>query len=619
MAITRGWIAVRPIAFAAIVLAIAVVLIRALPPIDPTDRLMRYVLEVATIGAVAVGGAASWWALRSDRTWDADLWPALIGGVAAISLLGLLRGTPFSLNGLQFDQSFRTESITRFANTFQLVDFVYKGEPAFYAPAFFWVLGRAADLLAIEPWRILKPATIATTMAIPVISYLLWRRHLPARSAALVSAVPLLVQNAYEPYAWLVLVSIVPWWLEVVQGPSRPGARPWSPQVLGLIGGALFLTYYLFFFVALLAVVLHLVVVHASRSANVRGLDRRAVRRAVIGVGVFALTTAVFWLPLGLSILAAGHGTTEANRYFPPGGGEALLPFLEATPVGLICLVGLGYLIATARHDQVSRGLLTFLVAVGAWFVLGLGAALLDHPLVTFRSAPFLGLILMIAGVIAAIRIAARIASQMAAARTGARYRPEHNAIAGMLAILFLYLAGHSFLVAMATSGSFIVTAWAERLPNGQPQRYGAPPANPGYISEHRLEAVIQAGYHGAGPPVLLSTRDDLMDLTTAYGFVPTRFYYSHPAGKFTMRMDFLRSAATLSAREFARATAQNPFDRIDAFVLRAAGPDLVFDYYDDNFPHGSRAATAVFARTLFDPADFVITDLGQYVVAVRR
>jgi hypothetical protein len=119
---------------------------------------------------------------------------------------------------------------------------------------------------------------------------------------------------------------------------------------------------------------------------------------------------------------------------------------------------------------------------------------------------------------------------------------------------------------------------------------------------------------------VIVSTRADVLALNPYYGFVQWQVYYAHPASQFRARIAFLRAqAAADSPEEFARLTAGNPFEPIDAFVLEDAGDTVEFRFRDDNFPYGAKLGLIAFPRSLFAPEAFDLVDLGDVVVAVRR
>jgi galactan 5-O-arabinofuranosyltransferase len=601
----RAALACRPVAIAVAVFGVVVAVVAIAPEGSPFAPTFRYGLEVMSIGVVAVGAALTWWAWRRGRTWDADVMPGLFGGVAALSLLGMLRGTPWGPNGLLGDPSFRTETVTRFAHTWSFADFTYHGLPAFYAPAYFWVLGRVADLADIEPWRMVKYGNVVATMFVPLVCYLMWRRLVPPRVAALIAAVPLVVENFYEPYSWLVLVAIVPWWFEAVHGLTRPGLRQRNPVMLGLVGAVLFMTYYYFFFVAAIALVIFLVVERLLGQ-----LDRARLARVAVVLVVAAAGSAVYWLPLGLSILRASAAESLANRWFFPGANQTRFPFLEVSVEGVVALVGLGFLVLTARKEPLSRALAVFLAAAYAWYVVGMPAAALDKPLLTFRGAPLVPLILLYAGVLGLVRLA-----QLARDR----FDPaQATKLAALAAVVLVFSAAHGFTVKVATN-SYITAAHEMPYPDGHLPRYhpaGAAASSP----VTAVQDAIDARYAGSGQPVVLTERYDLLALNPYYGFVQWHAYYSHPAGEFHARIAFLKQLATAgSAVDFADRSADNRFDRIDAFVLKDEGQQLTFNYRDDNFPNGSRPGAVRFPVGLISAEYFDIVRVDGWLVAVRR
>jgi galactan 5-O-arabinofuranosyltransferase len=89
----------------------------------------------------------------------------------------------------------------------------------------------------------------------------------------------------------------------------------------------------------------------------------------------------------------------------------------------------------------------------------------------------------------------------------------------------------------------------------------------------------------------VFSDRTDLYAFYAYYGFVESDFSYSHPTAEFENRLAFLRTLANASPSEFA----------------------------DLNWPYGSAQTRLTFARDVLDPAYFDMTQMGEYVVAVRR
>jgi hypothetical protein len=334
------------------------------------------------------------------------------------------------------------------------------------------------------------------------------------------------------------------------------------------------------------------------------------LRRVAVTFGTIVIATAFYWLPLAISIAGADHPASQANRWFSDPGALPQLPFLDPTPTGLLALIGLAYLVLTARADVLSRALLIFLAGGFAWYLLGWPAAALGAPLLTFRGGPIIELILLTAGVLGLVRMA-----QIAAARVDAT---QVRLVASLAAILLVLYAGRSFMLTARLDPTMAV-ARSEPLPDGTIPRYGMA-ATKGFVSERTVQQAIESRYSGPGHPVVLSTRPDLLAVSPYYGFVQWQVYYSHPAAEFEDRIAFLRQlAASATSQDLARRAADNAFDKIDAFVLQAHGPNLSFDFRDDNFPSGTKGGTVTFARSLFDSPAFDVVDLGSFVVVVRH
>jgi galactan 5-O-arabinofuranosyltransferase len=436
------------------------------------------------------------------------------------------------------------------------------------------------------------------------------------------------LQNYYQPYAWLVLFAIVPWWLEAVHGIRRAGRPPGHPVLLGAVGALLFLTYYYFFFIAAIALVLHLAVERLRRRWN-----GRQVARAAVTLAVAAVLSAVYWLPLAASVLAADQPRSLANRWFGASHLALPLPTDGDAVVTVVALLGLAYLGWSARSDALSRGLLVLLAAAFGWYVLGAAAAALDAPLLSFRGRPLVLLILLTAGVLGLVRLArlARAtAGRYAAGRTAAggvpgdaaaRFRTgaaDAQRAAWLVAALLLVYAGQEFVTSVRDD-PLVTQAHSAALPDGSlPPHHAEDTAAP-RLAAAELRAMVDA-MAPVDNPVLLSDRVDLLVFYPYDAFLQWNAHYAHPAAEFPGRVAVLESlAAAPDPDAFATAVRDNPYGPIHVFVLRPDGGDLVYGYADDNFPDGIRAAEVRFPRELFDSAQFEVRDVGAHVLAVRR
>ena len=217
----------------------------------------RVVHACALAGVLTVAAAGT--ALRPVRA--AHTVVAAAGAILAGNGTLALHGTAWGFTGLYSDAGFRTQAVTRFADSPALADYAYRGLFAYYPPALPWLEGRLAALTGTSGWAVMKPVELLLCALVPLLSWLLWRRVLPDLSAAVVAAaVSVATIVATKPDEWLVLVLALPWWLELARGARRPGVRPWPAAVHGLVVGLLLLFHTYFFVPLALASVLGVLV-----------------------------------------------------------------------------------------------------------------------------------------------------------------------------------------------------------------------------------------------------------------------------------------------------------------------------------------------------------------------
>ncbi|AVT32275.1 hypothetical protein C6361_25620 [Plantactinospora sp. BC1] len=610
--VRRGLSALRPLLFAGavglVVLAIHALAVRA--GVSPRSGRTEYGLHTAALVVAALAVLAVWWARRRGRTWDADLLPALFGGLAALTLLTALHGTPFDANGLQGDQTFRTAIVTRFADSWRLADYTYRDLPAYYAPGFFWLLGRAADLAGVAPWKMLKYGLVAVGFLTPLVSYLCWRRLVPLRVAALISAVPLIAPELYESYGWLVLVAIVPWWLEAVHGLTRPGLRPRHPVLLGLIGAVLFCVYYYYFFLFVIVFALFLAVQRWRAE-----FSWRVVGRGLGVLGIAAAGAAPYWAPLAWNFLTAARFESLNNRWITLNSGDLALPMLSPSVLGALCLFGLGFLVVTLR-EALSRSLLIVLVSLYVWHALGWLFAAVDMPLMSFRMKAVVPVVLLAGAAMGLVRLTRYAVDRLPAATVSAGQLWRVVALGGVLLAVF---ATDRF-VSTVVDDDRIRVAHNETFPDGRLPGFHDEEAKPKLPAAEAVHAVISERYRGSGHPVVLSDRANLFAFYPYYGFVQWTANYSHPTARYHDRLDFLDEVARAgSPAEFAGRTADNPYDRIDVLVLRVEKDNLIFHSSDDAFPFGTKSRTVRIPVRLVGAEHFASTTIDGYLVAVRR
>ena len=117
-------------------------------PAFPSSNQLHALTTVGQVGCLAGLVAVGWLWRRGGRF----RLPAQLGGLVFVSAftvvtLGMpLGATKLYLFGISVDQQFRTEYLTRLADSPALHDMTYLGLPPFYPPGWFWIGGRVAAL-----------------------------------------------------------------------------------------------------------------------------------------------------------------------------------------------------------------------------------------------------------------------------------------------------------------------------------------------------------------------------------------------------------------------------------------------------------------------------------------
>jgi len=520
---------------------------------------------------------------------------ALAGTATALAMAPLMAGLlgtrqpPFTI--LRGDMAFRTEAITRFAVTWHLQDYTFRGLHSFYPPAWFWVGGRLARWTGAVPWHVVKPLTIGTVGVALLLAFCLWRMVLApgwALAAAIGSSLVLPIQTEaiahateawYSPYACLVAVG-GPAWLAATWAALQSGQRG-RLALLAVVGAGLALTYDLLF-VLLLAVLFGL--------AAALGRPRRLVleRAALLGVALAALT-AVFWVPL---VVAIAGGSAAQGHYVRPD-------FLRVTtglsgPVALTVLVvaAVAVLGATFRRPA-SQAVAALLAGTVAYQVASVATLLLVHQ----QLQPHRAVTMLWATAGAAVPVGVA-----AARRWGGRDRR-------LLAGLAVVAAGATFALG-AAQGTAQATGPYTRAAHAP---VDLAPAN---AIAHDITAAT-----GRPPQALTVASADLALLVTRpfHGFLALGARYAHPAAQVGRRIGVLRAAAACPdpacAARVLRAT---PFGPIDALVLVRGRFGLGLRTERDGFPR-PLPVVITFRPGLLDRAHWRRYDVGRYAVLVRR
>ena len=532
-----------------------------------------------------------------------------------------LQGTYYFYAGLSVDQTFRTQMLTRFTASPAWADANYPGLPPFYSPAWFWVGGRLAALAGLPGWQIYKPWATVTMAVAGVVAVVLWRRVVRWPVAVLLGLATVTVglrSGSSEPYGWL-LVALVPpvaalTWPALAEAGPR---RRWTLVGAGVFLGAASAVYTLYF-----ALLVLLLVVMAAVGA--RALRRERAWGAVAAetaarLGLVALPALVIAAPLWGAYLVdtvrAGFPTTTAPRYIPDVGDGAIpFPMLAPTPFGVLCAVGTVWIVVALRTSAVARALATTVAVVYLWYVLSSLALVAGTTLLAFRFGPMLEMTLAAAGVLGGIAGVRAVAARVAPAR-GAAVRA---------AVLVLATAGAVSLIqpSPAGMGDAKNPAYVDPYPTGVTAAGVRDPSEPGTWAPGIVAAIERATPRPPADTVVLGGPAQVYAARPYLGFQVSMEQYANPLARYEDRNALIGTwAASPDAAGLVRRLDASPFAPPTVFVLDRAPDGLHLTLSRDVFPAfpNVRDVDVVFDPRLFAGPAFTTTDVGPFVVAVRR
>ena len=418
-------------------------------------RALSVVGQVAAIALVVVGILAA----RAGERPGGRAGLVRLGKLAAPTgsalLVAATLGIPLAasrlyLHGVSVDQEFRTQFLSRSATSLGLPDMAYADLPSFYPSAWFWLGGRFANLTGLEGWAAFKPWSILSLAVAAALVTVLWTRLLRTDLGAvvgLVSTAMMLTYGSPEPYGAVIALFIPPVlilaWHAVnptVAGPAaegEPGAKSSPLSRHGGIGATVvtlvFLgisasTYTLYTGLVAGTVVLMAVIatVLALRGRTCYPVWLPAVRLAVIGFGSIALALIV-WAPYLLAAMGgapADSGT--ALHYLPDSGAQLPLPMTAGGLTGLMCLIGLIWIVVRAWTSRRAQALGLGVAAVYLWCLASMAVTVLGTTMLGFRLEPVLIGLLMVAAVFAIAELAGL--TVRAAGRQNGAERPAAEA-----------------------------------------------------------------------------------------------------------------------------------------------------------------------------------------------
>ncbi|OBJ04948.1 arabinofuranosyltransferase [Mycobacterium alsense] len=591
-------------------------------PAFPSSNQLHALTTVGQVGCLAGLVAVGWLWRRGHRL------PARLGGLAFVSAftvvtLGMpLGATRLYLFGISVDQQFRTEYLTRLADSPALRDMTYLGLPPFYPPGWFWIGGRVAALTGAPAWEIYKPWAITSITIAVAVALVLWWRLIRFEYALVVTTATAAVTLAYsspEPYSAMITVLLPPVlvlaWSGLRAGAAaRPGAG-WA----AVIGAGLFLGWTATWYTLLCAFSAFTVVFMALLLAAARWRRRGAgaaldpLRRLAV-VGVIAVAVAaVTWLPFLLRV--AGNPVSNsgsAQHYLPADGAVLTFPMLQFSLLGAICLLGTLWLVVRAGSSVRAGALAIGVLSIYLWSLLSMLATLARVTLLSFRLQPTLSVLLVAAGAFGFLEGLRALARKNWG---GSRAVPPVAAAIGLAAAIAFSQDIPDVLRPDLTIAYTDTDGYGQRGDR-------RPPSSEKFYSD--IDAAIRKTTGKPRDEIVVMTADySFLSYYPYWGFQGLTSHYANPLAQFDLRAAQIEKWSKLkTADEFIRALDASPWPPPTVFLMRrGANGNYTLRLAQDVYPNqpNVRRYTVDLPAALFADPRFVVDSVGPFVLAIRK
>ncbi|MBK4139936.1 hypothetical protein GWO53_05490 [Corynebacterium macginleyi] len=580
-----------------------------------------------TITLVLASGFSAWWIYDHYketfsrprwRTWVTYAVTYLSPALLTLASIGLpLSASRLWLDGVQVDQAFRTQFLTRSVDQMGYADMNFLDMPTFYPLGWFWLGGRLGSLLGIPGWEVYQPWALISIAVAGCILVPIWQhltKSLPVGTAIVLTTTAVtLTIAAEEPYSAVIAMGIPA--IAVLSARAFQGSH-FSTLAVALYLGISATFYTLFTGAAALTVVSLIAVITAFYERTWRPIVRLIII-AVISIAIALIA----WAPYLWSVL---HSTaplqTTAQHYLPEEGTQIPVPFLSMSIVGFLCLAGLIFIVTRLRDAEV-RALGLSIIGIYLWTVLSMVMTLVGTTLLSFRLEVIVVLLFATAGILALAEVRTAGIHRL----YPASFSPAANKRITAVLSIFLALTGVYYAQQIPEANEDAIDhAYSDTDGYGErADRFSSDSAHY-YLDIHNF---IQDQGYKANETVVLTDEKTFMAYYPYWGFNAFTSHYANPLGEFKHRNDQIEAWADESwdstPAEFQKSLDSAPWRGPDALIFRGdldnKEDGFKVHLAEDIYPNQPNIR---YRAVFFNPEVFAqgweLEQTGPFVTAVR-
>ena len=556
--------------------------------------------------------------LRGTRKWFNGIIMHLTAPALVVTALGIpLSATRLWLDGIQVDQGFRTQFLSRMTETAANADMNYVDLPSFYPIGWFWLGGRVADLLGVPGWEVFQPWALITLAAGAAMLVPVWQKivgSLPIACAiATFTTAVVLTETPDEPYAALVAMFFPA--ATVITYRALLGSRN------AIIFMALYLGISASFYTLFTAIAALFVVTMAFLVAFLTTSDARPIiRLLIIGVSSLAIAALTWWRYI-FAVLSGNYEVqSTANHFLPEEGTVFPLPFFSFSIIGLLSLLGMIFIVMRASEREVAS------LGVGAivcyvWCLASMAATLLGTSLLGFRVEVLIILLFITAGILAVSDLILVGLDYFFPSRFNLA---TNQTIIAIIAIVVTSACLHYVQQIPSENESHIDQAYADT--DGYGERADRFPPDAAQYYGEITELLTSHGYQ-PNEAVIYTDEINYMAYNPYFGFNAFTSHYANPLGEFDLRNEELIAWSQLSwddPEALTEAIDDSKWAPPVAFIFRGdveePGEGYKTHVAHDIFPNepNVRYEGLFFNAEAFDNDEWDVEQIGPFAVVVR-